>query len=440
MTSLSSLLTITGGAVAVTIAAYLGSALRGERRTLFLPGETSPGHRQIEMRCELCHRESFASADDIQSACVECHGDELREANDSHPRSKFTDPRNAERTALLDATRCATCHAEHVPERTGPMGVTLAGDYCALCHPDIAEERPSHRGASFASCASSGCHNFHDNRALYEDFLVEHAEEPSLLAVARVPERTRIAALGAPLAAGAHDAPAGVAGVERAVVEWSDTTHARAGVNCSDCHVAGEKPWSETVDPGACGRCHDAELRGFERGRHGMRHAADLSPMQPARSVLAMRDDASERSLDCAACHASHAFDVRRAAVEACLGCHEDDHSRAYPGSPHALAWEKSDGSGVSCATCHLPRAANTDGAIQAQHGQNDNLRPNEKMIRSVCMSCHGLAFSIDALADPALIRSNFNGKPRVHVESIDWARRRLTAESESPSHQEEAP
>ena len=59
------------------------------------------------------------------------------------------------------------------------------------------------------------------------------------------------------------------------------------------------------------------------------------------------------------------------------------------------------------------------------QHNQNDNLRPNEKMIRPVCMSCHSLEFSIDALADPELIKNNFNGQPANHVPSIDWALKR---------------
>lgn len=56
------------------------------------------------------------------------------------------------------------------------------------------------------------------------------------------------------------------------------------------------------------------------------------------------------------------------------------------------------------------------------QHNQNDTLRPNEKMIRPVCVSCHGLAFSIDALADPALIARNFAGRLQRHVESIAMA------------------
>ena len=47
------------------------------------------------------------------------------------------------------------------------------------------------------------------------------------------------------------------------------------------------------------------------------------------------------------------------------------------------------------------------------QHNQNDGLQPNEKMIRPVCMSCHGLGFSIDALA----------GKK---VASLDMVRKRF--------------
>jgi len=40
-------------------------------------------------------------------------------------------------------------------------------------------------------------------------------------------------------------------------------------------------------------------------------------------------------------------------------------------------------------------------------------------------MQCHSLEFSIDALADPELIRRNFNGQPTKHIPSIDWALQR---------------
>ena len=116
----------------------------------------------------------------MQKACVSCHGAALKLANNSHPAKKFTDPRNADRLAKLNATLCVTCHREHQPEITGAMGVTLPGDYCFLCHQDIGKERPSHKGLPFSGCTAAGCHNFHDNRAIYEDFLVKHAGEPDI--------------------------------------------------------------------------------------------------------------------------------------------------------------------------------------------------------------------------------------------------------------------
>jgi hypothetical protein len=62
---------------------------------------------------------------------------------------------------------------------------------------------------------------------------------------------------------------------------------------------------------------------------------------------------------------------------------------------------------------------------VRVQHNQSLNLRPNEKMIRGVCLNCHGLGFSIDVLADTALVQRNFAGQPARHVRSIDMARER---------------
>jgi formate-dependent nitrite reductase cytochrome c552 subunit len=124
--------------------------------------------------------------------------------------------------------------------------------------------------------------------------------------------------------------------------------------------------------------------------------------------------------------------------VEACLGCHDDRHSRAYQRSPHAALWDAERepgraGTGVSCATCHLPRVnRRVDGAdvVAVQHNQNANLRPNEKMARTVCLACHGLAFSLDALADPSLVATNFTGTPLRHVAGIDMAMSRINSRS----------
>lgn len=431
----------------LTFAKLPEDSVRAQARKFMLPGKTTAGHHQIELACNACHSESFGGRALLQDACVNCHGAELKEARDSHPKSKFTDPRNAERAALLDAAMCVTCHVEHKPAMTHPMGVTLPPDLCKTCHYDVAKERPSHAGLGFDTCASSGCHNFHDNRALYEDFLLKHAQEPVTKPEARLAERDfrkvveELSDYPAaryplrPLSALEADHGKALAAPAAVMNDWLATSHAQSGVNCSACHTEtreGKTTW--LVKPGekVCESCHSAEIKGFKSGKHGMRLAQELSPMRVSDAQLPMKKAAHDKALSCVSCHAAHRFDTRTAAVESCSGCHNDKHTVAYKQSKHYTLWQKEvrgeapAGSGVSCATCHMPRVEfrtpDDVKRVLVQHNQNDNLRPNEKMIRPVCMSCHGLGFSIDALADGALIQRNFTGQPAHHIKSIDMS------------------
>lgn len=423
--------------VTVALAAYFGLRLTGEDRTVFVPGAMTHGHHQIELACDVCHT-PFTGVK--QEACVECHGARLAASDDSHPRKKFEDPRNADQLDILDARLCVTCHLEHRPQKTRAMGVTLPYDYCFHCHQDVGEDRPSHKGVTFDSCATAGCHNYHDNTALYEDFLAKHANEPAQLQRVPMPERRLAAwlkAAGVPskpsLMRGQQDAPPAIKTSEVLLREWAGTAHARGGVNCTDCHLPkqgeGAAAWTDKPGHAACGQCHDAEVKGFLNSRHGMRLKQNLSPMTPGMARLPMHADAHDKKLGCISCHGAHDFDTRRAAVESCLGCHNDKHSRSFRESPHFLAG-KADKPMVTCATCHLPRTLHSQGdtiGVRVEHNQNWNLRPNEKMVRGVCMNCHGLEFTLDALADPALIANNFRGQPARHVESVEWAAKRIT-------------
>ena len=400
-------------------------------RTVFLPGATTDGHYQIEIQCNECHTDNFADVSSLQDACTGCHAAELKLADDSHPRTKFTDPRNADRVEMLDARWCVTCHQEHRPEVTQTMGLSLPGDYCYRCHENVGEDRPTHEGLAFDSCSNSGCHNFHDNKALYEDFLVEHRDEPDIKSTAWVRLRQPQAVdEKSALGRADHDAPGATPDLEKWVAEWAGTQHAEGGVNCSDCHAPDDAEWSDAPALATCESCHEGESEGFLAGRHGMRLAAGLSAMTPSQARLPMQPESADHALDCNQCHSAHAYDTREAAVEACLTCHADDHSLAYEASPHAELWRSEEsgegppGSGVSCATCHLPRIADArdSESTHVAHNQNDFLRPNDKMIRSSCLHCHGLGFSIDALADPALITNNFVGRPAREVESIHYA------------------
>ena len=417
-------------AVALGSLGFLLTGRAGDR-TLLVPGTTSAGHYQMELACNECHTEPFASADTLSASCTRCHGAELETAENSHPKSKFTDPRNAERTQRLDARRCTTCHREHWPEGTQAMGVSVPVDNCSLCHADIARERPSHVGLEATSCSDTGCHKFHDNRSLYEEYLVEHAAEPSLGLHPVLAERAARAPVAssprAPLTAADGDGPEDHALTPRELEAWALSAHASAGVNCRGCHEI-DGAWRDRVGVEACGRCHEGERAGWVSGRHGMRVGLGLPAMRPELARATMRPSSRGRELDCSSCHGAHGFDRRVAAVEACQACHADAHSQAYSESPHARAWraelegEGPAGGGVSCATCHLPRLSHPSGEAYVQHNPNDNLRPREKMIRDVCQRCHGLSFSIDAMADQALIDNNFAGRPQQHVQSIDWA------------------
>ena len=150
------------------------SAFFSDDQRIFLPGETTHGHYQIELRCDACHTPD-GQVD--EQTCLDCHGEYLKKIEDSHPAKKFRDPRNADRLEKINAMSCVECHREHAPAMTHGMGLTVPQDFCFQCHADIGDERESHKDLPFGGCSDSGCHNYHDNTALYENFLVKHIND-----------------------------------------------------------------------------------------------------------------------------------------------------------------------------------------------------------------------------------------------------------------------
>ena len=448
--------------------AWLGYAMLSDSadKTLFMPGVLSPGHHQLADACDACHKDAFGGGELLQQACVDCHGKDRVKPFDSHPAKKFKDPRNAELLENIDALNCITCHTEHRPEITAKDGVTQPGDFCFYCHQDIAKERPTHADMEFDTCKDSGCHNFHNNRALYTDYLIKHLDEPPTLKEVVLPAKEYLSVLDEiveyprdqyPVVALEEkdiDSPQRLSVKAEIKDDWLETAHASSGVNCTACHVTQltdnetnqEKSWNDHPQPGACASCHSVEVERFTAGKHGMRLKQGLPPMTPQQARLAMKQDAAHETLTCNSCHSGHRFDIKQAAVESCLDCHDDDHSLAYKQSPHYALWQKElggeaqAGTGVSCASCHMPRiyydVSEWMSRTIVDHNQSANLSPNTKMIRSSCQHCHGLEFTLDALVDETLIKNNFSGKPGKHIKTMELAdrenQRRMKAAAEA--------
>jgi len=420
----------------VFLTGFYYERLTGNDRTSFLPGAATDGHYQIISDCKLCHGDGFEDAEVLQKSCMSCHGKELKAVNDSHPKKKFTDPRNVDRIEIVDARYCVTCHVEHRPGRTGNMGVTMPEDFCILCHKEVAKKRKSHAGMEFNTCASAGCHNYHDNKALYEEYLVKHGNESAQLSKQVVVEKTLNQYFTSldekyrkSLTIDKQDSK--IDRIDPKIFDqWQKSRHAATGVNCSSCHTH-KNEWKNHVDMKACSNCHELEVLGFESGKHGMMLSASNITVSVATSRLKPKSNKNKDHLNCTSCHDGHNFNTEYAAIDACLNCHEDEHSKNFKKTKHYATWLNSkngtldSNAGVTCATCHLPRKIVSQNGIDrtlVQHNQNENLEPNEKMIRSVCMNCHGLKFSLESLADNELIKSNFNGIPKIKNKGFEMA------------------
>jgi len=446
---------------------YLYTIYVAEDKSALLIGETTHGHHQIELSCISCHTDEFGAGPVLEDACTNCHQEELDAVDDSHPKKKFNNPRNVDLLKKINAKKCVACHTEHQKDITHPMGVTVPQDVCVHCHLEVGENRPSHKDLGFETCATAGCHNYHDNSALYEDFLVKHSGGVWLNELGKIPTANSAALAGKKQGDALADMSQAMRDLNSSMIaantephaEWLASAHAKAEVNCVDCHTKNAKDsagsattsvlttsqWQEKPSIQVCQSCHADEYKGFTEGKHGMRLspklAEALTPMTPAQiqtdSHLAFTEESKHSELTCNSCHSAHSYDTKEAAVDSCVGCHADQHTASFKDSPHGGLWKKfeqgqlAQEETVTCATCHLPRIKvrkGKDGApdvYRVEHNQNLNLRPNEKMLRTVCLACHNLEFSIDALADPELIQKNFAGKPSKHIESIDWAKKR---------------
>jgi hypothetical protein len=223
-----------------------------------------------------------------------------------------------------------------------------------------------------------------------------------------------------------------------------DSKHAGRGVTCLDCHkpVAGQKAMTKIhynvaivaqATPKNCARCHDAEVKEFEKSNHAakswyaMEGAKDFTPAELAQNHLLdakgqplnegkanpvytlIGKDAAIASCkvchsvgkknldgsfgDCTKCHLRHKFDVAQARKpETCAQCHlGPDHpqSEVYNESAHGAYYQANkeqfnmsapaktltvkDFPAPTCATCHMSAL----GSVKGTHNVGERLRWN---------------------------------------------------------------
>ncbi len=211
--------------------------------------------------------------------------------------------------------------------------------------------------------------------------------------------------------------------------QWQGSVHALAEVNCSSCH-RNEKTKAFVAKPTAesCKSCHESSVDTFMLGKHGIRTLEGLSPLTPAMAHLPMKASSLDLQMNCNTCHNVHTVNTYEAAVDSCLTCHSDNHSLNYKNSPHAKVFReigtlpRPNTDSVTCATCHLPREVSGD-AILVNHNNTYTLKPRDRMVKEVCMNCHGVEHAYNSIFDDELVEANFARPPTQKLSTFQLVR-----------------
>lgn len=223
--------------------------------------------------------------------------------------------------------------------------------------------------------------------------------------------------------------------VKEAIQQWEVSPHALNDVNCASCHQ-NEETKEFVANPGfeSCQSCHENSVDTFLLGKHGIRLLEDETPLTPKMAHIPMKRDAFDQQMNCNACHDAHTVNTMQASVDACLTCHNDDHSLNYENSKHAQVVFASKSSlprpgdeMVTCATCHLPRTGTKKGdgtpVVNVNHNNTYTLKPRNRMVGEVCMNCHGVEYSYNSIFDDDLVEANFDRPPTLEHESFELMR-----------------
>ncbi|MBF0169823.1 MAG: cytochrome c3 family protein [Nitrospinae bacterium] len=390
------------------LTALLGVSFTGGDTAAYLPAPLSPPHARFAAACEACHVPWRGVAAD---RCLTCHRRGL--AKDLHAADRLEKARSGGAFGAMRAVDCVDCHREHRPTREG--GFTGPPDLCLDCHREVemVDRHPGIPGAlTSTGCRDAGCHRYHQGVAA------------PLLAAAE-PIRIRQESLlptPPPPAPAPPIAPEALAAMKASpfyrdhpivTARYEIGAHYGGQATCDTCHLVNGK---RTLAPpvSVCGDCHKEQTATFVHGRHGAAAGFDLRGKK-----------APLRHVGCGDCHDPHSLKTGKARREACLSCHDTLHTRNYEKSAH---WRQlseplfalSPLTAPDCAGCHMPRRTELGG--RTDHNETLSAAAPERMAVDVCLACHGLAFSLSALFDPAVVASNFTYAPPGIPDRVAYA------------------
>ena len=211
--------------------------------------------------------------------------------------------------------------------------------------------------------------------------------------------------------------------------QWQGSAHALADINCSSCHQNQEtKAFVAKPTEESCRSCHESSVDTFLLGKHGIRTLEGMSPLTPAMAHLPMQGSSLSKPMNCNTCHNVHTVNTYEASVDSCLTCHSDNHSLNYRNSPHAKVFQeigilpRPNSDSVTCATCHLPREVSGD-SVLVNHNNTYTLKPRDRMVKEVCMNCHGVEHAFNSIFDDELVEANFARPPNRELPTFQLVR-----------------
>jgi hypothetical protein len=57
---------------------------------------------------------------------------------------------------------------------------------------------------------------------------------------------------------------------------------------------------------------------------------------------------------------------------------------------------------------------------VAVNHNNSFTIRPRDRMVKEVCIACHGLEFAMNSIYDDGLVENNFQGHPDRRHQTLD--------------------